>query len=191
MGSGIGLPAASSWGLLKLKYPDATYTVYENKDGWNYHTDGRTAWVKVGVTVNGLENIEYLAVMNGQNASIPLKDLTSFDVVRSIQRATAKAIARHGLGLSLYIGEDLREPEEKTKPESKSKKAEARAEESEELEVVPPVVDAHAQRKALVDWCNKKKFKITDACLIHKLNNNSTEEEFKQALDNLISTFGA
>ena len=30
-----------------------------------------------------------------------------FDVNKSIQRSTAKAIAMHGLGLSLWIGEDL------------------------------------------------------------------------------------
>ena len=32
--------------------------------------------------------------------------MTSFDVNRTIQRSTAKAIAMHGLGLSLWIGED-------------------------------------------------------------------------------------
>ena len=37
---------ASAWGEIKKRYPDATYTVYENKDGLNYHHDGCTAWVK-------------------------------------------------------------------------------------------------------------------------------------------------
>ena len=33
---------AWAWGEIKKRHPDATYTVYENADGWNYHTDGRT-----------------------------------------------------------------------------------------------------------------------------------------------------
>ena len=58
---------AWAWGELKKLYPDATYTVYENAQGWNYHTDGKTAWVKTGVTVQGLEHIEYLPVMDFKN----------------------------------------------------------------------------------------------------------------------------
>ena len=38
-----------AWAKVKENYPDATYTIYENADGWNYHTDGRTCWVKTGV----------------------------------------------------------------------------------------------------------------------------------------------
>ena len=96
-----------AWAELKKKHPDAFFTVYENKDGWNYHTDGRTAWVKTGVTVKGLEHIEYLPVMNYQNKSIPYASVTSYDVNKSIQRSLTKAIGRHGLGLCLYAGEDL------------------------------------------------------------------------------------
>lgn len=98
---------AYAWGEIKKRYPMANYTVYENNDGWNYFTDGRTAWVKTGVTINGLEHIEYLPVMNNSNKSIPLKDVTSFDVNKAIQRSITKAIARHGLGLYIYAGEDL------------------------------------------------------------------------------------
>lgn len=45
---------------VKKAYPDAYYTIYENTEGWNYHTDGKTCWVKTGVTIEGLEHIEYL-----------------------------------------------------------------------------------------------------------------------------------
>lgn len=100
---------AWAWGQLKKNYPTANYKVYENADGWNYFHDGRTAWVKVGVTVNGLEHIEYLPVMDNYNRSIPLDKITSFNVNTSIQRALTKAIARHGLGLYIYAGEDLPE----------------------------------------------------------------------------------
>lgn len=100
---------AYAWGELKKLYPDATYAVYENAEGWNYFTDGRTAWVKTGVTVNGIEHIEYLPVMDSRNKSIPLGNITSFDVNKAVQRSLTKAVARHGLGLYIYAGEDLPE----------------------------------------------------------------------------------
>lgn len=100
---------AYAWGELKKLHPDANYTIYENKDGWNYFTDGKTCWVKTGVSVNGLEHIEYLPVMDFKNKSIPLEAITSFEVNKTIQRSLTKAVARHGLGLYVYAGEDLPE----------------------------------------------------------------------------------
>ena len=102
---------AWAWGEIKKRHPDATYTVYENAAGWNYHTDGRTCWVKTGVTVNGIEHIEYLPVMDYKNKSISIENVTSFDVNKAIQRSLTKACARHGLGLYIYAGEDLPEEE--------------------------------------------------------------------------------
>ena len=100
---------AFAWGEVKKLHPDATYTVYETPDGCFYFTDGKTCWVKTGVTINGIEHIEYLPVMDNRNHSIKLENVTSFDVNKSIQRSLTKAIARHGLGLYIYAGEDLPE----------------------------------------------------------------------------------
>ena len=71
-----------------------------------YFTDGKFANVKEGITINGQEHIDYLPILDNANRSIPLTRMSSFDVNNAIQRATAKAIAMHGLGLSLWIGED-------------------------------------------------------------------------------------
>lgn len=113
-----------AWGELKKLHPDATYTVYENEAGWMYHTDGHTCWVKVGVTVDGIEHIEYLPIMDFKNKSIPLEQVTSMDANKAVQRALTKAIARHGLGLYVYAGEDLPElsAEEKAEQEELKKK---------------------------------------------------------------------
>lgn len=100
---------AWAWAEVKKAYPEAFYTIYENADGWNYHTDGRTCWVKTGVTIEGLEHVEYLPVMDNRNKSIPANEVTSFDVNKAIQRSLTKAAARHGLGLYIYAGEDLPE----------------------------------------------------------------------------------
>jgi len=58
-----------------------------------------------------VEHIEYLPVMDFRNKSIPLDKVTSMDVNTSIQRSLTKAVARHGLGLYIYAGEDLPESE--------------------------------------------------------------------------------
>ena len=100
---------AWAWGEVKKLFPDATYKIYENDKGWNYHTDGKTCWVKTGVTVSGIEHIEYLPVMDNRNNSISADKVTSFDVNKAIQRSLTKAVARHGLGLYIYAGEDLPE----------------------------------------------------------------------------------
>lgn len=98
---------AYAWAEMKKRFPDSTYTIYENRDGMCYHTDGRTCWVKTGVTCCGVEHIEYLPVMDYRNQSIPADKVTSFDVNKAIQRSLTKAVARHGLGLYVYAGEDL------------------------------------------------------------------------------------
>lgn len=106
---------AWAWAEVKKIYPLATYTIYENPQGWNYFTDGKTCWVKTGVTIDGLEHIEYLPVMDFKNKSIPFENVTSFDVNKAIQRSLTKACARHGLGLYIYAGEDL--PEQDATPD--------------------------------------------------------------------------
>lgn len=121
---------AWAWAEVKKRFPEANYTIYETPEGINYWTDGRTCWVKTGVTVNGIEHIEYLPVMDFRNASIPLDKVTSFDVNKAIQRSLTKACARHGLGLYIYAGEDLPEedPEPKAEEKKPAKKTTAKAE---------------------------------------------------------------
>lgn len=112
---------AAAWAEVKKMYPDATYTIYEEilsfaTDGQTpmktrpWFDDGKTGWVKTGVTINGIEHIEDLPIMDLKNKSIPAENITSSDANKSIQRSLTKACARHGLGLYIYEGEDL--PEE-------------------------------------------------------------------------------
>ena len=98
---------AWAWKMVKDNFPNATYTVYENAEGIPYHTDGRYCFVKTGVTIEGIEHIEYLPVLDYSNKSIKVENVTSFDVNKAIQRSLTKACARHGLGLYIYGGEDM------------------------------------------------------------------------------------
>tara|TARA_R110000765_G_scaffold45059_1_gene93191 strand:+ start:563 stop:1165 length:603 start_codon:yes stop_codon:yes gene_type:complete len=98
---------ATAWSMIKSEHPKAQRKVYEClESGLNFFSDGKTAYVKVGITINEMEHIDYLPVMDYRNNSILIDKVTSMDVNTAIQRSTAKAIAMHGLGLSLWIGED-------------------------------------------------------------------------------------
>jgi hypothetical protein len=112
---------AYAWSFLKQNYPTAQRIVYEDPaTGWNYFTDGRTAWVKVGVEVDGLQHIDYLPIMDNRNSAIPIEKVNQFDVNKAIQRSTAKAIAMHGLGLQLWTGEDIPSADGEPKPQAKA-----------------------------------------------------------------------
>lgn len=165
---------AYAWGELKKRYPEATYTIYENAQGLNYHTDGRTAWVKTGVTVEGIEHIEYLPVMDYRNNSISVDKLTSFDVNKAIQRSLTKAVARHGLGLYIYAGEDLPSDDKQAPSETKAKTT---------AKTKTPAADttgAEMQRK-LVELCKDHGLNLNDICKQYKINRNSTVEDIAVA----------
>lgn len=133
---------AWAWQMVKQNYPLATYTIYETPEGRPYFDDGKTAWVKTGVTIDGIEHIEYLPIMDYNNRSIALDKIVSTDVNKTIQRSLTKACARHGLGLYIYAGEDLPDtpqttevaPEPKKAPAKPKKKAEDIAPAEEFLE---------------------------------------------------------
>lgn len=108
------LPWAAAWAEVKKHYPEATYHIYPqiidelgNERFW--HTDGKSGWVKVGVTIEGIEQIEVLAIMNLKNQAIPAENITSTEANKAKQRCLVKACAMHGLAVNIYLGEDLPE----------------------------------------------------------------------------------
>lgn len=135
---------AWAWAEIKKAYPDAQYTIYETPEGCIYWTDGRTCWVKTGVTINGLEHIEYLPVMDYRNAAIPVDKVTSTDANKAIQRSLTKACARHGLGLYIYAGEDL--PEAEQSAETAKRDTDAAKARQDAKKACQTVVKAYCQR---------------------------------------------
>ena len=139
---------AWAWGEVKKLYPDANYKIYETETGCIYWTDGKTAWVKTGVTINNIEHIEYLPVMDYKNKSIPVENITSFDVNKAIQRSLTKAVARHGLGLYIYAGEDL--------PEDNKKELEAL---KEKIKSYPNALEVMQKVGKKLSECNEEELK--------------------------------
>lgn len=158
---------AWAWGEVKKIFPNANYKIYETEAGVNYWNDGRTAWVKTGVIINEIEHIEYLPIMDFRNKSILLENITSFDVNKAIQRSLTKALARHGLGLYIYAGEDLPEQED-GKPLKTPKKQ---------------IKQEVNYRDLLVKCIKSKDMDFTEIAKEHKLNGKSTEAEFKKVYE--------
>lgn len=120
---------AWAWTECKKRFPLAYYTIYENEQGRPYFDDGRTAWVKTGVTIEGLEHIEYLPILDqSAHKSLQVSAITSWDMNKAIQRSLTKALARHGLGLYIYAGEDLPDAEDEKPAEAKKTASRKKAE---------------------------------------------------------------
>ena len=100
---------AELWSKLKRLYPTATYKIHENKEtGMPYITDeGIGTFVKVSVRVMGISHTVYLPVMDNMNKAVMKEKLDVFVINKSIQRAFAKCISMHGIGLYIYRGEDI------------------------------------------------------------------------------------
>lgn len=182
---------AWAWAEVKKAYPEANYTIYENENGWNYFTDGRTCWVKTGVTIEGIEHIEYLPVMDFKNKSIPLNAVTSFEVNKAIQRSLTKAIARHGLGLYIYAGEDL--PEEtdgqnaqaKATPKKQTMASKAKTAPEQTIPVpdkAPAELTREEARSMLVTFCAQNNISLRHVGTEYKLTKDSTADDILDAL---------
>jgi hypothetical protein len=74
------------WDEIKKAYPLSNFKVYENENGLPYFYNNIGGMVKVGVTIEGLEHICWLPILNHVNKSIPADNITSFDVNTSIMR---------------------------------------------------------------------------------------------------------
>ena len=104
-----------SWAVAELLKvcPDAEWEVheYQNEDGLTapYMTTNAGTFVKVSVTCEGITRTQVHPVTDNRNQ--PIAQPTCVDIGNSTQRCLAKAIALHGLGLYIFAGEDLPEPD--------------------------------------------------------------------------------
>ena len=89
---------------LRLADPAAHWEV-RRFDGLPYLNTELGFFVEVAVTVQGVTLSQIHPVLDHKNR--PMLAPTPFDINTSIQRCLVKAIALHGLGLSIYAGEDL------------------------------------------------------------------------------------
>jgi len=96
---------ASALDILYSNFPKASYEVHTCQEGHPFFKSELGYYVVVSVTIDDKTETEYHAVTGNNNKAL-LKP-TMVDINTSIKRGLAKAIAQHGLGLDLWIGEDL------------------------------------------------------------------------------------
>lgn len=88
-----------AWHKLVSLYPDSTYYF-----GEPYILPGNgTVMVKAGVTVKGITHEMQLPVLDHRNK--PIAEPNAFDFNSAQMRCFTKALAMHGVGISLYHGE--------------------------------------------------------------------------------------
>lgn len=90
--------------MLRQHDPKATWEVKRFNDLPYQRTDAG-CFVEVAVTVDGITLSQVHPVLDNNNKVI--ESPNAFQINTSIQRCLVKAIALHGLGLSIYAGEDL------------------------------------------------------------------------------------
>ena len=173
---------AWAWQILKKHYPASTYEIYEDAQGRNFHTDGRTCWVKTGVTVEGIEHIEYLPVMDFRNASILLDKVTSFDVNKAIQRSLTKAVARHGLGLYIYAGEDLPDAADEEKRPAASKPAQTTVPQ-------PKAISLDTLNKLIVGQAEGKSTRSGRTCRQAYIQDYAPTAEMVRSFDDAVADY--
>ena len=129
--------------LLKV-CPTATWEVhtFDGVDGTKqpYMKNGTGAYVQVSVNVDDIVRSQIHPVLDHRNQTI--NEPNAFEINTSIQRCLAKAIALHGLGLYIFAGEDLPEPDALTQTQIDDMKA--KAENIDDKKVMQGVTDAIA-----------------------------------------------
>ena len=103
---------------LKRACPTARWGVTKAENGEPFHKTECGYFVEVWVDVDGVNLSQVHPVLNHRNE--PIEKPNAFEINTSLQRALAKAIALHGLGLYIYAGEDLPEPDALTAKEEEN-----------------------------------------------------------------------
>ena len=103
---------------LKRACPTARWGVTKAENGEPFHKTECGYFVEVWVDVDGVSLSQIHPVLDNRNDAIEKPN--AFKINTSLQRALAKAIALHGLGLYIYAGEDLPEPDALTAKEEEN-----------------------------------------------------------------------
>lgn len=113
-----------AWAEFKKVYEDAFYEVVKNPQGLPYFHDDSGAMCYTKVTAGGITYEMWLPVMDGANKAMKkeayeyatkydtkkVEAYTMFDINKTLMRCLVKNLAMFGLGLYIYSGDDLPEP---------------------------------------------------------------------------------
>ena len=161
--------------LLKV-CPDAEWEVheYQNEDGLTapFMTTNAGCFVKVSLKCNDIIRSQIHPVTDNRNQTIAQP--TAQDINTSIQRCLAKVIALHGLGLYIFAGEDLPEPD----PLNSSQRSEL-LEIAKKIKVGKNTLEKDISSKIDSLQINNSNFDVCKEKITGMLNDNKTKKETK------------
>jgi hypothetical protein len=108
-----------AWSVMMEEYPNTTYTFSDRA-----FPDGTMEVTCELTVVDGDESVArsmWLPVMSGTNVAI--KNPSACDVNKARMRALVKALAMFGLGIYIYAGEDLPDPDSVSRAEKTEQEA--------------------------------------------------------------------
>lgn len=108
---------ATAYKLAMDNDPNMTYEILEDSDGIPFFTRGQVNLVKTKVTMFGETKSMILPVMDNKHNAV--SEPNSRQINDNIMRCLAKNIAMFGIGLPLYVGEDLAQFRQPEQPKSK------------------------------------------------------------------------
>ena len=114
------------------KDPAMTYEILEDSDGMMFFSRGDVHIVKTTVTMFGEIKKMILPIMDNKHNAVAKPN--SRQVNDNIMRCLAKNIAMFGIGLPLYVGEDLENLEKQVITEFKNKEPEKKTQAEKYLE---------------------------------------------------------
>lgn len=111
---------ATAYKIAMEKDPTMTYQVYTDTDGLPFFSRGNVHFVKTRIVMFGEIKEMMLPVMDNKHNAVT--EPNSRQINDNIMRCLVKNLAMFGLGLSLYIKEDLQEIIAEDKKDKKEKK---------------------------------------------------------------------
>lgn len=108
---------ATAYKLAMDNDPNMSYEILEDNDGIPFFTRGQVNLVKTKVTMFGETKSMILPVMDNKHNAV--SEPNSRQINDNIMRCLAKNIAMFGIGLPLYVGEDLAQFRQQEQPKSK------------------------------------------------------------------------
>lgn len=183
-----------AWAVDQLlqRDPSASWE-YRWHDNRPFVSIGETAMVFCTVKAFGTERTAFLPVMDYKNRPIP--NPNSFEVNTAMQRALAKAISLHGLGLYIYAGEDLPPGEEPpTEPPKAMSKITGKATLEDEYNKLDEKEREwlHSTANAITDWIAAGNVKAATEELDHAIpyipRKDSKDGQYKSAIQHILPT---
>ncbi|MBR8750412.1 hypothetical protein IX317_002134 [Fusobacterium sp. DD29] len=101
---------ATAYKLAMEKDPTMKYEILEDQDGIPFFSRGKVHIVKTIVTMFGESKAMILPIMDNKHNAVDTPNARQ--VNDNIMRCLAKNIAMFGIGLPLYVGEDLKQFDE-------------------------------------------------------------------------------